>query len=108
MPIRIVYASQVCPYVGRQEMHAIVSLADESNRRDGITGVVAFDEFQVIQVLEGPRDVVEALYDRILKDDRDEGILTLQKHEIETARFPDWTMIERPIADVLMLINDLI
>jgi hypothetical protein len=69
--------------------------------------VLAFDGFQVVQVLEGPRDAVEALYDRILKDDRHEGIVTLQKCEIETARFPNWNMIQRPIADVLMLVNDL-
>ncbi|GGD28791.1 BLUF domain-containing protein [Aureimonas glaciei] len=107
MPIRIAYASHVCPHVGRQEMDDVVTFAEEFNRRNGITGVLAFDGFQVVQILEGPRDVVEALYDRILKDDRHEGIVTLQNHEIEVARFPDWSMIQRPIADVLMLVEDL-
>lgn len=45
-----------------------------------------------MQVLEGGRDSVNALYNRIVRDARHERIVVLHYEEISERRFGGWTM----------------
>jgi DNA-binding MarR family transcriptional regulator len=105
--IRIVYASHAIPEIGQAEIDNIVATAAEHNSRYGITGVLAFDGFQIIQVLEGNAEQVEALYRRIIADKRHEGVVTLLHERIEERRFSEWSMVRLPIAQVLVLVEEI-
>ena len=45
-----------------------------------------------MQVLEGGRDAVSALYNRIAQDPRHRDVIVLQYEEITERRFAGWTM----------------
>jgi hypothetical protein len=107
MLTRIVYASLACPDTGQAEIDAVVEKAQVFNREHGITGVLAFDGSQIVQIIEGPEEAVEALYGRIREDNRHEGVVTLTHDGIAEPHFPNWAMVRRPISDVLLLVEDL-
>lgn len=103
MLVRIVYASQIAPGCGQAEVDRIVAHAHEANARLGITGVLAFDGVKIIQILEGPSDQVDALYDKISTDRRHQGVVQLSRRFVAVKSFANWSMVRRPIADVYMM-----
>ncbi|MCA9738410.1 MAG: BLUF domain-containing protein, partial [Gemmatimonadetes bacterium] len=66
--------------------------ARATNTRLGVTGLLLFHEGSFIQVLEGPPDVVEALYARIETDPRHGGALVLSRGLVEERSFGEWRM----------------
>lgn len=44
------------------------------------------------QVIEGPAEKVELLFEKIARDDRHSGIIRVIDEEIEQRSFPDWSM----------------
>ncbi|RYG96890.1 MAG: BLUF domain-containing protein [Alphaproteobacteria bacterium] len=107
MPVRIIYASQARSDLRQSDIDEVVRLSVIKNGERGITGVLAFDGNQIVQILEGPQEAIENLYGRIQVDCRHQGVVTLANHEIDRPHFPDWTMVKRSIVDVLLLVNDL-
>jgi hypothetical protein len=107
MLIRLVYASTLRPGIEDPQIDEIMSQAQESNARQGVTGISAFDGGKVIQILEGPPDEIDHLYDKICHDGRHEGVVTLHRAPIETRHFPELTMARRPMTDVLYLVDRL-
>ena len=53
-----------------------------------------------MQVLEGGRDVVSALYNRIANDPRHTDVILLQYEEITERRFAGWSMGQVNLARV--------
>ena len=45
-----------------------------------------------MQVLEGPRETVQQLHDKIALDPRHKQMITLLKGKIEERQFPNWSM----------------
>lgn len=62
---------------------------NESRR---ISGILLYSEGQYVQIIEGEKDEVEALYRRISGDLRHTDVLTLAAGPIARRMFPDWTM----------------
>ncbi len=95
--IRLVYASKATfcdQHVGarHQTVDEIIRQAQARNIQDGITGVLCFDNGCFFQALEGERDAVEALYDRILEDDRHQEVWLLWKRPVVQRLFDKWSM----------------
>jgi hypothetical protein len=55
-----------------------------------------------IQMLEGDKREVRALYDKIRKDKRHHTILTLDEGEIEARMFSEWAMGFKNVDDALL------
>lgn len=64
----------------------------ENNQTSDVTGYLMFDGSNFIQVLEGPRENVEATMARIAKDDRHRDVSVIAIHPTESRAFPDWKM----------------
>ena len=63
------------------------------NERDGITGILFAAGGLFYQVIEGPPDKVDALYDKIAHDQRHNDVLLLSAEEdVQDRLFPDWAM----------------
>ena len=77
-------------------LSGILATARRNNRRDGITGALICREDLFLQLLEGPSDVVTALFDRIVRDDRHTDVVKLVSGDIETRLFPEWAMRHDP------------
>ena len=74
--IQFIYASRPFGFDDRA-LTGILASARRNNARDGITGALICREDLFLQLLEGPRTVVEALYQRIRRDDRRSDIVSL-------------------------------
>jgi len=92
MLVRLMYASRAVPAVDQEELVAILKKSKVNNPKAGVTGVLCFSEGIFIQVLEGGRSAVNALYNRISADSRHSDVLLLNYDEIEERRFAGWSM----------------
>jgi hypothetical protein len=90
---RIKYVSRFARPLTEADIQEIAEQAASHNARKGLTGVLVTTGRMFLQVLEGPTAEVDALYDRILADDRHQDVLLLSSQPHVTERlFPDWYM----------------
>jgi hypothetical protein len=71
------------------------SLLDECRRKNavaGITGILLYHNGSFFQVLEGDRNVVEALFEKITKDKRHYRTTKIILEPIAERTFGEWTM----------------
>ena len=92
MLVRLMYASRAAAGVGPDELAAILRVSRAANPVHGITGVLCYSEGIFLQVLEGGRDRVNRLYNRIVGDSRHHGAELMLYEEISERRFAGWAM----------------
>lgn len=96
--IQIIYISRsaflVTDYTGGIEPNVarILSKSRVNNRNKGLVGVLYFGDGCFFQCLEGEEQVVEALYETLLKDSRHTDLKLLSRKMISQLSFPDWSM----------------
>lgn len=73
-------------------VHDILVRARKANHRDAITGLLVAGGGRYLQVIEGPQAQVEALYGRILRDDRHVAIAKFSSRRITERTFGLWSM----------------
>jgi hypothetical protein len=72
----------------------------ENNRRQGITGMLLYNDGNFVQVLEGPQEAVDRLLATIKHDLRHKGVLELLRGDLAERQFPDWSMGFRDVSDL--------
>jgi hypothetical protein len=77
---------------GLKALMNILACANRRNRQDGVTGVLAFDEHTFIQVLEGEREAVWAIFLKILGDERHADVTLVEFRETSERMFENWSM----------------
>ncbi len=88
-----VYCSRATTGVDDASVARIIEGSRCWNPAQGITGLLVFGSGVFFQWLEGPRDNVVALMDRIRSDNRHENIIHLSSgEEVRERVFPDWDM----------------
>jgi hypothetical protein len=92
MLVRLLYASRAAEPVPDGLVEAILQQARRNNPELGITGALCHGGEVFLQVLEGGRDPVNALYNRIVCDRRHRRVTLLDYTEIPERRFAGWTM----------------
>jgi hypothetical protein len=92
MLVRLMYASRAVPAVDHEELLAILRKSKTNNTKDGVTGVLCFSEGIFLQVLEGGRNPVNRLYNRITHDARHTDVVLLNYEEVEERCFSGWSM----------------
>ncbi|HRP78113.1 MAG TPA: BLUF domain-containing protein [Aquamicrobium sp.] len=102
MPLRIVYVSTLEPHVTEDDIAALVDKAAAFNKAHGITGVLAFEDRRVCQILEGPEAAVEKLFRSIGKDPRHTGVTEIVNVPIDAMTFDDWGMVRRRMIDMVI------
>jgi hypothetical protein len=93
---RLVYASknllQGTEHDIATEIHQILEVSQRNNLKVGVTGALMFNAGSFAQVLEGPRDGVEATFERIQRDLRHSDVTVLQCVPVESLGFANWSM----------------
>ena len=74
------------------EIQHILAASKVNNTRVGVTGALMFNAGCFGQVLEGPQDAVEAVFERIQRDARHGDVSLLEVRPIEMRAFPTWSM----------------
>ena len=92
MLVRLTYASRANDGVTPEALTAILKASRSHNLDAGITGVLVFSDGIFLQVLEGGRDAVSGLYNRIAQDRRHRDVVLLGYDEIGERRFAGWAM----------------
>ncbi|MEQ8410866.1 MAG: BLUF domain-containing protein [Erythrobacter sp.] len=90
---QLIYRSQ--PFGFDSAMLAgILSAARRNNRANGITGALICRQDMYIQLVEGPDEAIDALYQRILADDRHTEVKLAMSAEVEERMVPEWDMLD--------------
>jgi len=96
MLTRLIYASEAASHVTPETVQSILAQARQVNARLGLTGLLAFDSNVFLQVLEGPREEVNALFCRIAGDKRHRRVVLLEVASVHERHFGDWHMAFAP------------
>jgi hypothetical protein len=92
MLVRLMYASRAAGSLDQEGLAAILKKSVANNPAAGVTGVLCFSGKIFLQVLEGGRAQVSALYNRIAQDPRHHDVMLLSYEEIEERSFAGWSM----------------
>ena len=90
--IQLAYVSSTKGLLTVDAIEKILVVSREKNRKLGITGMLLYKGGNVLQVLEGEREEVVALFEVIRKDERHGAIIKLYQTNIKERDFPEWTM----------------
>jgi hypothetical protein len=75
---RLVYASMSAGPLFADKLDRILLHARATNTRDGVTGMLLFHEGRFLQVLEGPRETLLAVLERIRRDRTHKNLTILE------------------------------
>ncbi len=92
MLVRLMYVSRAADSVNQNELVAILKKSKANNVGQGVTGVLCFSAGIFLQVLEGGRRAVSALYNKIANDPRHHDVVLLSYEEIGERSFAGWSM----------------
>ncbi len=88
-----IYCSRTTPGVDDAAVASIVATARRRNPASGITGLLVFGGGVFFQWIEGPRDNITALMERIRSDPRHDHVVVLSdSEEVRERLFPSWDM----------------
>jgi len=92
MLVRLMYASRAVESVDPDDLAAILKKSKANNPPIGVTGVLCFSDGIFLQVLEGGRSPVSALYNKIASDPRHHDVVLLSYEEVSERSFAGWSM----------------
>lgn len=109
--VRLTYASAATfesnPSGGIEvEVARILAASRRNNRAREIGGVLHYGDGYFFQALEGERESVEELYNRIAEDPRHADIKVLSYIDVDERMFPDWSMKYVPLEDQIQRLLD--
>ena len=88
----IIYMSSATKKLNEEEINSLLVKSRHYNIENNITGVLLYIEGDFLQVLEGKKEVLLELFEKIKKDTRNKVIIVVQEKEKENRDFPDWAM----------------
>jgi len=89
---RLFYASTATEKYSPTELGNILKSCRKNNPALNITGMLFLGNGYFLQCLEGPRSNVNALYKKILVDERHTEVQVLEFREVADRYFGEWTM----------------
>jgi hypothetical protein len=90
MLVRLLYVSRAVRALG--DIDSILLSSRTNNPPIGITGVLCYADGLYLQAIEGGRESVNQLFNKISSDVRHSDVLLLHYEEISERRFGNWTM----------------
>ncbi len=88
----IVYVSAAVKLFTEEDLNILLLQSRHHNSQVNITGVLMCIHGNIIQVLEGPKGLVDALYSRIKVDGRHSNVVEVFNRQIPMRQFPFWAM----------------
>ena len=88
----MVYLSRAARVITRGELEDLMLGAQYRNEKCGITGMLLYDSGNFAQVLEGPHNVVQTLFEKINQDPRHSRAAIISQWEVQSRDFDGWSM----------------
>jgi len=89
---QLIYLSYRNENCSDEEIEKILSVSIKKNETKQVTGVLLYSSSNFIQVLEGEKDELLAIYDKIKKDERHRMVVMISLRIIDKRSFPSWQM----------------
>ncbi|MEH0885543.1 diguanylate phosphodiesterase [Enterobacter sp. UNJFSC 003] len=83
----IIYRSHICEDVPVKALEKMVEAANSHNRQSDVTGILLFNGTHFFQLLEGPAENVQAIYEHICRDARHHNVVELMRDHGPSRRF---------------------
>ena len=90
--VQLIYCSQVTGRLTLDSVQCILNTATKKNPTRGITGFLAFNEGNFLQVIEGGTSAINLLFNSIYCDQRHHGVHLISFCEIAERQFPHFAM----------------
>jgi hypothetical protein len=97
--IQLSYISTSPQPMETEQLLALLQECLHGNRGLGVTGLLLYGNRTFLQVLEGDEAVVDALYEKIMRDTRHTDIKCLTRKTIERRQYAEWTMGFKRLSD---------
>lgn len=88
----LIYLSSSVKPMNHDQLSTLLQQCRDNNQKNGITGMLLYQNGTFMQMIEGDKQVILDLYDDIRKDDRHTGIHKVLAGDIEERNFEDWSM----------------
>ena len=88
----ILYISSASKPMNDNELFELLEEVRGKNTKIEITGMLLYKGGNFLQMLEGEKEIVEALFQTIKKDPRHKDIVTVMEDETEKRIFETWSM----------------
>lgn len=96
MPLHAVaYSSVARPDLVDAALDRIVADATAFNRVAGVSGALMFDGTRFVQYIEGPRDGLDSVFQRIVNARAHMNLHVLARMPLKARWFPRWSMTSR-------------
>ena len=89
---RLSYVSRAARSLTPESFDRIVEAAQQNNERLGVTGFLIECAGEFLQVLEGDKNVVQGLFDKIKDDPRHLDVTVIATETAAGRNFGDWSM----------------
>lgn len=90
--ITLIYGSSATHEMTETQLLDLLNTAKSNNEEVGITGMLLYKGGNFLQVLEGEKEAVESLYNKIRKDPRHKSVMTIFVRPLKERVFGDWKM----------------
>ena len=90
--LSLIYVSSSVREMNPEELMDILKVSRENNVVSDVTGLLLYKGGNFMQALEGPDDVVRALYEKIKKDPRHKDVSIISTEQIQKRQFSAWEM----------------
>ncbi len=89
---RLIYVSAARQPFSDEQLRALLVNARRNNTARGLSGLLLYEGGSFLQVLEGPKAAVNALFELLGKDDRHHRLVRVYESGIPARGFGDWSM----------------
>lgn len=89
---QLTYKSKAVSEISKENLQDILKTADLHNKERNITGCLLYYNGYFSQILEGNKEDVLYIYDKIVQDSRHENVELLWDGETDKRYFPNWNM----------------
>ena len=90
--VELSYLSEAVSEMSFLGLMRLLESARAFNQKNGITGILLYDNQQFGQIIEGERASIMKVWKRIQEDKRHHRIELLEIREITERAFPDWLL----------------
>lgn len=88
----VIYVSRACKPMSGEQLQALLETSRRNNRAIGVTGFLIYQDGYFMQMLEGQRELVDPLMERIARDPRHEDPRVIIRSQAKRRLFNDWSM----------------
>ncbi|BEV71867.1 MULTISPECIES: BLUF domain-containing protein [unclassified Paludibacterium] len=88
--IRLIFSGSLPILPSAPQLRAFVSDSQSRNRRHGIHGAMILMQRDFMQVIEGPQETVDQMYDQLSQSSHRYGLVLVSRQENVRPLFPDW------------------